>query len=391
MKIFSMFTKDGRVDVPLKDNQAGEAAQIMQNPEMSLMDKVREMTDLSNKLTKAQLHDLESKIEKVAFTDINGQTITLIKDAGNAIQAIGKEETAPEHTPEELAEFEKEKAEHPEFSDEQVWQIISDHAVEKGGPGSGPHAVGDSVRITGSNRHAGKTGKVLRHDPKFNSTIVDVGEYESATVHPNDLESTEKSTQKSLDVLRNSAGKLQKGGPGSGRHYEGGPKDKPASGYTPVEGQINHKEYPEKLKSKTDAELNFIIRDAHEAIKANPEGKKSGYYADEINYAGMELSRRAKDQSRNAIGKPAGKSSHESRVQDITRHYRNNPNLDTGISNVRTVAVDFPWAQVGHKEHIGSVDTESAVNEAHARLHKPLGFGPHDPGDANSASSEAGH
>jgi hypothetical protein len=272
MKIFSMFTKDGRVDVPLKDNQAGEAAQIMQNPEMSLMDKVREMTDLSNKLTKAQLHDLESKIEKVAFTDINGQTITLIKD--------------------------------PEFSDEQVWQIISDHAVEKGGPGSGPHAVGDSVRITGSNRHAGKTGKVLRHDPKFNSTIVDVGEYESATVHPNDLESTEKSTQKSLDVLRNSAGKLQKGGPGSGRHYEGGPKDKPASGYTPVEGQINHKEYPEKLKSKTDAELNFIIRDAHEAIKANPEGKKSGYYADEINYAGMELSRRAKDQSRNAIGKP---------------------------------------------------------------------------------------
>jgi hypothetical protein len=276
MKIFSMFTKDGRVDVPLKDNQAGEAAQIMQNPEMSLMDKVREMTDLSNKLTKAQLHDLESKIEKVAFTDINGQTITLIKDAGNAIQAIGKEETAPEHTPEELAEFEKEKAEHPEFSDEQVWQIISDHAVEKGGPGSGPHAVGDSVRITGSNRHAGKTGKVLRHDPKFNSTIVDVGEYESATVHPNDLEPTEKSTQKSLDVLRNSAGKLQKGGPGSGRHYEGGPKDKPASGYTPVEGQINHKEYPEKLKSKmklTTLAWNLAEeqKTSHEMRLVNPQ------------------------------------------------------------------------------------------------------------------------
>lgn len=212
-KIFSFFTKDGRVEVPIKEADIKQAAQIAQNPLTSLVEKVREMSDLSNKLIKAQSDQVAQAIEKIEFTDVDGRTITLIKggpgsgrhdeggtkfhsetkhgmyhtfktpnnktgvvfkptgsmspermtgefnnpldansaiarhdaelgkmakDAGNAIQAIGKEETKPEHTPEELAEFEKEKAEHPEFSDEQIWQIIADHAVEKGGPGSGP-------------------------------------------------------------------------------------------------------------------------------------------------------------------------------------------------------------------------------------------------------------
>ena len=164
MKIFTLFTKDGRVDVPLKDNQIPAAAQIMKNPDASIMDKVREMNDLSNKLTKAQLHDLESQIEKVEFTDVDGRTIRLVKDAGNAIQVIGKDEVAPEvpHNPEDKAEFDKEKKEHPEFTDEQIWQIVADHKR------------------------------------------ADMG--------------------KSATVLRNAAGKLQKGGPGSGRHDEGGRK-----------------------------------------------------------------------------------------------------------------------------------------------------------------------
>ena len=58
--------------------------------------------------------------------------------------------------------------------------------------------------------------------------------------------------------------------------------------------KIDHTEYPKRLKSKTDEQLHFIIKDAHEAIKANPDSEKSrnGYYEDEINYAQMELKRR---------------------------------------------------------------------------------------------------
>lgn len=59
--------------------------------------------------------------------------------------------------------------------------------------------------------------------------------------------------------------------------------------------QIDHEEYQEKLKSKTDAELKHIIKDAKEAIEANPDAPKSqGYYQDEINYAVMELNKRKK-------------------------------------------------------------------------------------------------
>jgi hypothetical protein len=57
---------------------------------------------------------------------------------------------------------------------------------------------------------------------------------------------------------------------------------------------INHTEYPERLKAKSDAALCYIIRDARDAIKANPNGHKAGYYADEISYALMELNQRRK-------------------------------------------------------------------------------------------------
>lgn len=59
--------------------------------------------------------------------------------------------------------------------------------------------------------------------------------------------------------------------------------------------QIDHAEYQEKLKNKTDDQLEFIIKDAQAAIKANPDAPKSqGYYQDEINYARMELNKRKK-------------------------------------------------------------------------------------------------
>ena len=53
--------------------------------------------------------------------------------------------------------------------------------------------------------------------------------------------------------------------------------------------QIDHKEYPRKLKSLSPDSLRYIRQDAHDAMMANPEGEKAGYYADEINYVCMEL------------------------------------------------------------------------------------------------------
>lgn len=57
--------------------------------------------------------------------------------------------------------------------------------------------------------------------------------------------------------------------------------------------EIDHAAYQRKVKTLSTASLLFIIKDAGEAIKANPDGPKAGYYADEINYCSDELSKRA--------------------------------------------------------------------------------------------------
>ena len=62
--------------------------------------------------------------------------------------------------------------------------------------------------------------------------------------------------------------------------------------------QINHTEYPKSLKSKSEGELNFIMTDAYEAMQANPESPKAGYYADEVNYCADELALRRGDNIR---------------------------------------------------------------------------------------------
>lgn len=55
---------------------------------------------------------------------------------------------------------------------------------------------------------------------------------------------------------------------------------------------INHIEYPENCKSKSSDSLRYIISDCQATLEANPDGSKSGYYADEINYCAMELKSR---------------------------------------------------------------------------------------------------
>ena len=56
--------------------------------------------------------------------------------------------------------------------------------------------------------------------------------------------------------------------------------------------QIDHAAYQEKVRSMTDAELGYTIRDCKAAIAAMPNGYKAGYYADEISYCCNELHRR---------------------------------------------------------------------------------------------------
>lgn len=64
---------------------------------------------------------------------------------------------------------------------------------------------------------------------------------------------------------------------------------------------MDHAAYQERLKKLTDDQLRFIIKDATEAMRVNPDATKSrnGYYADEVNYAQNELYRR-----RNINNKP---------------------------------------------------------------------------------------
>ena len=55
---------------------------------------------------------------------------------------------------------------------------------------------------------------------------------------------------------------------------------------------LDHNAYPKSLRTKSESELRWIIQDAGEAARANPDGVNSGYYADEVNYASSELYRR---------------------------------------------------------------------------------------------------
>lgn len=57
---------------------------------------------------------------------------------------------------------------------------------------------------------------------------------------------------------------------------------------------MEHSKYQKRLKTLSNGQLRFIIKDAGEAIKANPDNPNNGYYADEVCYASMEINRRTK-------------------------------------------------------------------------------------------------
>lgn len=56
--------------------------------------------------------------------------------------------------------------------------------------------------------------------------------------------------------------------------------------------RMNHREYPRRLRDRSEAALRFIISDASAALRAYPHSGNASYYADEIHYAAAELRRR---------------------------------------------------------------------------------------------------
>ena len=63
---------------------------------------------------------------------------------------------------------------------------------------------------------------------------------------------------------------------------------------------MDHSAYIAKTRTLSDAQLLYIIKDAREAIEANPDNPKAGHYADEIHYCAAEIKRR-KDELKAAL------------------------------------------------------------------------------------------
>ena len=56
---------------------------------------------------------------------------------------------------------------------------------------------------------------------------------------------------------------------------------------------IDHAAYPKLCRTRSDAELLYVIADCRATLDAWPDQPNHGYYADEINYCADELARRA--------------------------------------------------------------------------------------------------
>jgi hypothetical protein len=55
---------------------------------------------------------------------------------------------------------------------------------------------------------------------------------------------------------------------------------------------IDHVGYPKLCRTRSDAELLYVIADCQATLAAWPDQPNHGYYADEINYCADELARR---------------------------------------------------------------------------------------------------
>ena len=62
--------------------------------------------------------------------------------------------------------------------------------------------------------------------------------------------------------------------------------------------RMDHWHFQEKITQMSEEQLNLTIRNAKKRIAADPKGINKDYYADEINYSGMELQKRRNEKRR---------------------------------------------------------------------------------------------
>jgi hypothetical protein len=80
---------------------------------------------------------------------------------------------------------------------------------------------------------------------------------------------------------------------------------------------MDHTNYPKALRTKTLQSLRFTIKDAQEALEANPDNPNNGFYQDEINYCANELNRRAMAETIE-ITKVAGRVARRAKTLDLS-------------------------------------------------------------------------
>lgn len=108
---------------------------------------------------------------------------------------------------------------------------------------------------------------------------------------------------------------------------------------------FDHAAYAAKVKNMSEEQLRFIIKDAQEAIKANPDSPKSkyGYYADEINYCVSELHRR---------NSPNYNSEDKS---DVSKYVNKAENYDESVEAKEEVVVEEVEVVVEKEEEVKQV------------------------------------
>ena len=216
MKVFSVFTKQGKVDIQIKDKDVAAAEAVAKDPILNVVEKVRELSDLANKLTKAEADALGNKVEKISFKDVDGKVVTIEKGGpGSGCQGpnCGRPAGGGSATEDDdgstvgpgdsfYSENSKRKA-----------TIIGQNFARLNVPYKHQTAVREYI---GTEKFQ---DDVVVHHIARNKEIATQGH--AMGPHPavraiNAKLSSLGYTRKSIEALRDAAGKLTKGGPGSG-------------------------------------------------------------------------------------------------------------------------------------------------------------------------------
>lgn len=303
MKFFTVFTKQGRIEIPIKDTEERAAQEVARNNEMSLADKVRELADLSNKLTKTRVWAEGNEFQKISFKDVDGRKVVIEKGGPGSGSWEGPDQPRYAHV------------------------------------GSGKHMAGDKVSVIfGTGIASGKTGTVVS-----SSEIKTDGRGIPTNV---------EGAYKPVDWKRETAIRYDDGKYDTLEHGRLKPVGHPEA-QKPVPPVRSAS--PDDFGSSTrgsKGDQRPVNEHATRAAQGKPSSKEDPGLVQQVRDADAKV-------------RAAKTPSHEDMVQDILNHYKKNPKLDTGISNVGTVGSGQKWWG-----SVGSEDKNRAINAAHSILHQ---------------------